>query len=146
MGLLRRSWARFLPYLFSIALVLISNIIIIMANKYLAFPISPELYSRVENVVAEVKNNSNKRQFALKVFQVISDLSDTGLDYYFIQSLKRAKIGRIKMIAVENAINVGKKAILSVGKGIIKAMNDEQLHVIAEVLEESVLSVPVVEA
>ena len=50
------------------------------------------------------------------------------------------------MIAVENAINVGKKAILSVGKGIIRAMNDEQLHVIAEVLEESVLSVPVVEA
>ena len=97
-----------------------------MANKYLAFPISPELYSRVENAVAEVKNNSNKRQFALKVFQVISDLSDTGLDYYFIQSLKRAKIGHIKMIAVENAINVGKKAILSVGKGIIKAMNDER--------------------
>jgi len=68
---------------------------------------------------------------------VVSDLSDEGLDYFFIQSLKRAGLGRIKMIAVENAIKIGKKAILTVGKGIIKAMTDEQLLIIGNVLEDA---------
>lgn len=111
-----------------------------MAQKYLGFPIPNELYNRVEEIVEEIKSSSNKKQHALKAFQVISDLSDVGLNYFFIESLKRAKIGRIKMMAVENAIKIGKKAILSVGKRIIKAMNDDQIHVIAEVLEESILS------
>jgi len=68
---------------------------------------------------------------------VISDLSDEGLDYFFIQSLKQARLGKIKMIAVENAIKVGKKAILTVGKKILKTMDDEQLLIIANVLENS---------
>ncbi|WMX12629.1 MULTISPECIES: hypothetical protein [unclassified Aureispira] len=108
-----------------------------MSQKYLGFPLSKELENRVQDVLLDLKNNHDRRQFALKLFQVISDLSDEGLDYYFIQSLKKAGLSKIKMIAVENAIKVGKKAILGVGKSIIKAMNDEQLLVIGSVLEDS---------
>ena len=108
-----------------------------MSQKYLGFPLSEGLENRVQEILADLKNNTNRRQFALKLFQVVSDLSDEGLDYFFIQSLKRAGLGRIKMIAVENAIKVGKKAILTVGKGILKAMNDEQLLIIGSVLEDS---------
>ena len=107
-----------------------------MANKYLGFPLSDALESRVLEVVNDMKTNTNRRQYALKLFQAISDLSDEGLDFFFVQSLKRAKIGKIKMIAVENAIKLNKKAILTVGKGIIKAMNDEQLLTIANVIED----------
>lgn len=110
-----------------------------MAHKYLGFPLSNELEARVLEVINEVKSTTKRRQYALKMFQVISDLSDVGLDYFFIQSLKRAGLGRIKMIAVENAIKIGKKAILTVGKKIIKGMNDDQLLVIANVLEESII-------
>ena len=80
-----------------------------MAQKYLGFPLSERLEARVMEVVNDVKTSTNRRQYALKLFQAISDLSDEGLDYYFIQSLKRAGLGRIKMIAVENAISIGKK-------------------------------------
>ncbi|BDS10781.1 hypothetical protein [Aureispira anguillae] len=109
-----------------------------MVQKYLGFPLSESLLNRVHEVIQDLKKDTNKRQHALRLFQAISDLSDEGLDYYFIQSLKRAGLGRIKMIAVENAIKVGKKAILTVGKGIIKAMTDEQLLIIATVIEESI--------
>jgi hypothetical protein len=108
-----------------------------MSQKYLGFPLSEGLDSRVQDILEDLKNNTNRRQFALKLFQVVSDLSDEGLDYFFIQSLKRAGLGRIKMIAVENAIKIGKKAILTVGKGIIKAMTDEQLLIIGNVLEDA---------
>jgi hypothetical protein len=108
-----------------------------MSQKYLGFPLTEGLEDRVQEILADLKNNTNRRQFSLKLFQVVSDLSDEGLDYFFIQSLKRAGLGRIKMIAVENAIKIGKKAILTVGKGILKAMSDEQLLIIGNVLEDS---------
>ena len=108
-----------------------------MANKYLVFPLSEALELRVVEVIQHVRSSTNKRQHALSLFQVISDLSDVGLDYYFIQSLKRAGLGKLKMIAIENAIRINKKAILTIGKGIIKAMNNEQLLIIANILEES---------
>lgn len=113
-----------------------------MSQKYLGFPISEGLENRVQEILSDLKNNTSRRQYALKLFQVVSDLSDEGLDYFFIQSLKRAGLGRIKMIAVENAIKVGKKAILTVGKGILKAMNDEQLLIIGNVLEDSLTTRP----
>jgi hypothetical protein len=108
-----------------------------MSQKYLGFPLSEGLENRVQEILLDLKGNTKRRQFSLKLFQVVSDLSDEGLDYFFIQSLKRAGLGRIKMIAVENAIKIGKKAILTVGKGIIKAMTDEQLLIIGNVLEDA---------
>ena len=77
---------------------------------------------------------------ALQLFQVINDLSDVGLNHFFVQSLRKAGIGKIKLIAVENAMMVGKKAIMTIGKGIIKAMDDKQLLTIAEFLESSLIS------
>lgn len=108
-----------------------------MAQKFLGFPLSDELTARVEEVIQDIKGTDDKRQYALKLFQAISDLSDVGLDFFFIQTLKKAGLGKIKMIAVETAIKTGKRAILTVGKQIVKGMPNEQLLVVAETLEES---------
>jgi len=110
-----------------------------MAQKYLAFPIPTDLEERVQTTIQLIKEADNKRQHALKLFQIINDLSEIGLNYFFVETLKRANLGRIKLIAVRNAIKVGKKAIMTVGKGIIKSMNNQQLETIATVLEESIL-------
>ncbi|MDC0231495.1 hypothetical protein OAK19_05970 [Aureispira] len=117
-----------------------------MTKKYLGFPLSSELEQRVEEVINDIQEASNKRQYALKLFQAINDLSDVGLDYYFIQSLRTAGLGKIKMIAIENAIKMNKKAILTIGKGIIKGMNDNQLLIIANIIESSITISPKVEA
>ncbi|MCP4441456.1 MAG: hypothetical protein GY810_21320 [Aureispira sp.] len=108
-----------------------------MAQKFLGFPLSDELAARVDEVVQDIKGSEDKRQYALKAFQVVSDLSDVGLNYFFIETLKKAGLGKIKMMAVEGAIKTGKRAILTVGKRIIKGMSNEQLLVIAETFEES---------
>ncbi len=106
-----------------------------MATTF-GFPVADELQHRIEDIVKEIRATNNKRQFALKAFQIVSDLSDVGLDYFFIQSLKRAKFGPIKIMAVENALKIGKKAVLTITKKIMKNMNDEQLAVVADLFEE----------
>ena len=117
-----------------------------MTKKYLGFPLSLELEQRVEEVINDIQTSSNKRQYALKLFQAINDLSGAGLNFFFIESLRSAGLGKIKMIAIENAIRLNKKAILTIGKGIIKSMNDNQLLIIANIIADSITVSPRVEA
>ncbi len=110
-----------------------------MAQNYFGFPVNDDLQTRMSSVIQKIQNSELKRPYALELFQVINDLSEAGLNYFFIDSLKKAGIGKIKMIAVENSLNMCKKAIMTVGKGIIKAMSDDQLHTIANFMEESLV-------
>jgi hypothetical protein len=109
-----------------------------MTKKYLGYPISDELLQRIEAIVEEFEQTDNRRPHALRFFQIVSDLSDEGFGFFFIESLRRADIGRLKLMAVENSLKVGKKAILSVAKRMLKNMNDDQLLVMAHILKESI--------
>jgi phosphoribosyl-dephospho-CoA transferase len=117
-----------------------------MPKMYIGFPLDSELEGRVIEVVKDIQTSEDKRQYALKIFQVVNDLTNVGLDYFFVQSLKKAKIGKIKMIAVEQATNIGRRAVMTIGKSLVKSLSDEQLLVIANVLEESILTRPNTEA
>lgn len=112
-----------------------------MPQQYLGFPISTDLHQRILILQEQVEAAENKRKHALQLFQIVSDLSDAGLNHYFIESLKKAEIGKIKLMAVENAIHVGKKAILTVGKQILKAMTSEQIGIITGVMVDSLLDI-----
>lgn len=109
-----------------------------MEQKYLGFPIPKEIEAKLYTVLEKVKSEEKKSKYAMDIYDVVVDLSDAGLDYFFMKPLEEAKIGRIKLRAIAFAIKTGKKGILSVGKGIIKAMNDEQISVIVRLLEQSI--------
>jgi hypothetical protein len=104
---------------------------------YLGFPLSEKLQKRLLSAVEKAENTSNKKQYAIELFEIIAELSDEGLDYFFIQSLRKAKIGALSLKAVEMALSTGKKAILTVGKTIIKGMSDEQLSVVVSLMRDS---------
>ena len=106
-------------------------------QKYLGFPIDPELLVRIEELIEIVKEAENKRKYALKIYGVITELSDSGLDYFFVQPLQRAKIGRLKLKAIKMALSTGTKSIFAVGKSIIKTMSNDQLMLIIDLFEES---------
>jgi len=111
-----------------------------MAQMYIGFPLDSELEGRVLEVVNDIQTSENKRQYALKLFQVVNDLTNVGLDYFFIKSLKKARIGKIKMIAVEKATNIGRKAVMTIGKSLVKSLSNEQLLIIANILDESIVA------
>lgn len=107
-------------------------------TKYLGYPVSEDLLQRIEDIVQEFEQTEERRPHALRFFQIVSDLSDEGFGFFFIESLRRAKIGRIKMMAVENSLKIGKKAILGVAKSMLKNMTNEQLLVMSRLLGESI--------
>lgn len=105
-----------------------------------SFPLTEALELRIKTLIEEVRATEQKRQYALKAFQIVSDLSDIGLDYFFVQTLKRAGFGRIKIMAIENALSIGKRAILTITKKMMKNMSDEQIAVIIDLFEECICS------
>lgn len=113
-----------------------------MAQKLLGFHISDAQYERLRTTLDKVNAASDKRPFAMELFAHIETLSDIGLDYFFVQPLRRAKIGGFTIKAVEVAMNLGKSGVLKLGKGIIKGMDSAQIAIIAEVLENSLTERP----
>jgi hypothetical protein len=111
-----------------------------MKEQYLGFPISDELYQRVVDLGEKVSAAENKRPYAIPIFEVVRDLSDAGVRYFFIESLQRANSGRLKVMAVENAIGIGKRAILGIGKQVLKGMSSEQIGTMMEMMTESLLT------
>ena len=106
--------------------------------NFLGFPIPDALYDQMLMVIESIQNANRKKQYAMDLFEIIEELSNEGLNFYFVESLKKAGLGKIKISLIENAINLNKKAILSIGKGIIKSMNDQQLLAIANILKEAI--------
>jgi hypothetical protein len=108
-----------------------------MRKKIFGFHISPELATRLQMLLDKVEAASDKRPFAMELFGIIEELADAGLAYFFIKPLKKAKIGGLTIKAVEMAMNMGKSAVLKIGKGVIKGMDNGQLAVVIEMLRES---------
>lgn len=106
--------------------------------NFLGFPIPNALYEQMLMVIESIQNANSKKQYAMDLFEIIEELSNEGLNFYFVESLKKAGLGKLKISLIENAINLNKKAILSIGKGIIKSMNDQQLLAIANILKEAI--------
>jgi hypothetical protein len=106
-------------------------------TKYLGFPLPKELEEKINTLLDNMRNAEDKTRYANDLYSVVQDLSNVGLDYFFIKPLKEVKIGMLKMKSIEMALSVGKSGILSVTKGILKALSSEQLEVVVRLFEES---------
>jgi hypothetical protein len=106
-------------------------------TKYLGFPLTPELENKTNTLMHNMRNTEDKTKYVNDLYSVIQDLSNVGLDYYFIQPLKTAKIGMLKMKSVEIALSAGKSGIFTVAKGILKSMDNKQLEIVMQLFEKS---------
>jgi len=109
-------------------------------NNLFGFEISPEAQQKIQDLLAKAANLVDKKPLAMEIYAIVEQLSGVGLDYFFIKPLKLAGIGGLKIKTVEVAMNMGKNAVLSIGKGILKAMSSEQLDVVLNLMRNSLVS------
>lgn len=115
-------------------------------DKYLGFLIPDDLRIKVEDLIEKMKNTDNKKQYAMDLYGIVVELSNVGLDYFFITPLQKAKIGMLKMKSIKIALNTGKRGIFTVAKGILRGMSNEQLSIVIQLFEESLTVRPDEEA
>ena len=109
-------------------------------NDLFGFEISPEAAQKIQKLLAKAADLTDKTPLAMEIYAIVEELSTVGLSYFFIQPLKLAGIGGLKIKTVEIAMNLGKNAVLSIGKGILKAMSSAQIEVVLNMLKNSYIN------
>lgn len=109
-----------------------------MPGKYLGFLIPEALEAKLLALLEKVKAAENKKVYAMDLFDVIVALSDEGLEYFFLEPLRRAKVGGLSFKLISGAISIGKKGIIAAGRGIVKGLDNQQLMIVVDLLETSI--------
>lgn len=107
----------------------------------IGFPIEEKLFNKAVEFVHAIEATDKPTKYANTLIDIIYEMTDVGLEYFFLESLRQAKIGKMSQGAIKMGLNSGKKAVLLVASKIIRSMNSEQMTSIAaymkNILEQS---------
>lgn len=101
-----------------------------------AFQISADLRRRAESVVETIRSDPDKKKHAPALVEVVLEMTDAGLHFYFLHPLERAGVGVVTRSAVDLAIGTAGRTLPMVVRKTIQSLNDEQILTIAEFLDE----------
>lgn len=107
----------------------------------IAFPISASLREEVAIIIDRFRTQGKTRDTVNKLTDIVIELTETGSEYLFVDSIKYAGASNFQIKAVHLALNTARKAIGMVGRQILKAMPESQLVKLMDFLEEIVLEV-----
>jgi len=102
---------------------------------HVAFPISDSVKDQAYEVIETMRKADHAHDHVNALTDVIIAMTEQGLEYLFLDSLKFAKVGKFHIQAVQMGVNGARKGLELVGKRALKAMSDEQLLGIANYME-----------
>ena len=108
----------------------------------LSFPLSEELRQQTLETLAKLRESSDCRKHIPLLSNLISDLTETGLEYYFVHSLKKAGVGLIGVSTAKLGIASTSKGIPVVMSKVVGLMSDKQLLAVADFIEEALIEEP----
>lgn len=100
-----------------------------------AFEISRELRGRVLQAVEEVRREPNDKANVGKLVDVVIELTDCGLEYFFLYSLEQAAVGLVTRKGVELALGAAGRTLPPVVRRTVRSLSEEQLLQIADFVE-----------
>jgi len=96
-------------------------------QPFLRFYHSQSLRTKTLAVLTSLEKAKDRTQYRAALADIVAELTDAGMEYYFLRPLKVAKAG----FFVEQSANIGIAAttgvLASVIRGIIGGMNNAQL-------------------
>ena len=108
----------------------------------LAFPLSEELRQQTLETLATLRESSDRKRHIPMLGDLISDLTEAGLEYYFVHSLKKAGVGLIGVSTAKLGIASTAKGIPVVITKVVGLMSNEQLRAVADFIEEALIEEP----
>lgn len=108
----------------------------------LAFPLSEELRLQTLETLAALRESSDPRRHIPMLGDLISDLTEAGLEYYFVDSLEKAGVGMIGVSTAKLGIASTAKGLPVVVTKVVKLMSDDQLLAVADFIEEALIEEP----
>lgn len=106
----------------------------------IGFPLTESLQTRITDFISTFENNDqNKKEVREMLFTLVKDMTDIGLDYFFLESIQFAKVGQISQSTVRVGLSSAKRGIFFVAGKIIRGLNEKQLGKIVQYLHNILL-------
>ena len=103
-----------------------------------AFEIDPTQYARVLGVVAALREDPADREVVGSLIDLVLDLTDTGLTYFFLHPLELVSVGAVRRKGAEVAIGTAGRVLPSVVRSTVGSMDEKQLLRLADFIEQMV--------
>jgi hypothetical protein len=107
-------------------------------SRTAAFEISEDQYDLVLETVQALRANPGDRVVVGSLIDLVLDLTDTGLSYFFLHPLELAGVGSLRRKGVEVAIGTAGRVLPSVVRSTVGSMSEDQLMKVADFMERMV--------
>jgi hypothetical protein len=101
-----------------------------VSKPFLRFHHSHELRVRTLEVLVAVENAEKATAYCGELTELVLELTDHGMDQYFLQSLKATKVNFVVQQSAALGLTGVQKMMGTVIRGIIGRMDDRQLLVV----------------
>jgi len=103
-----------------------------------AFEIDNAQHARILGVVAALRKDPADRGVVGDLIDLVLDLTDTGLSYFFLHPLELVGVGAIRRKGVEVALGTAGRVLPSVVRSTVRSMDENQLLQLADFIEQMV--------
>lgn len=108
----------------------------IKKNNHMAAPVKQEHSDLAQTIIGRIKNDQPSSQHLVDLTNLVIDLTDAGMKFYFIESLERLDVSSITMGVAKVGIGSTLKGMKMVITKVLKKLNDDQVLKLSEFLEE----------
>ncbi len=106
-------------------------------QSHIVAPIPDELRSRALYTVAELRNRGKADKQAIdQLFELIVEMTDSGLDFFFLEPLRRLNASSMLMGMARVGISSMLKGSKMVVHKVLKKLDDRSLAAILDFIEE----------
>ncbi len=107
------------------------------SQSHIVAPISNELRAKAEQTVTELRSRSKADKDAIEqLYNLIVELTENGLDFFFLEPLRRLRAGSMMMGMAKVGISSMLKGSKMVVHKVLKKLDDESLVSILDFIEE----------
>ncbi len=107
--------------------------------SYLKFPFSKATEDKIRSLITDMEQAEKKKVYSKDLAKVVNLLIDEGMDYYFINTLKRLKINAIVRKPFEIGINTSIKGLKVVSPKIFRTLSEKQFDEVIEIMKEMIV-------
>ncbi len=101
-----------------------------------AFQISPELMAEAQEALAAVREDPTHRPNVKALVEVLLELTDRGMDFYYMEPLRRARAGTMTASAARLGLAAASRGIPPIIRRVISSLDENQVLAIADFVDE----------
>ena len=103
---------------------------------YLRFHISEELYEKTIEVFNKLEHSEDPKQYRNELGSLVVELTNAGMDYFFIKPLELAKVGFMTQQSANFGFTAQRRVISPIIRKIIGGMDKNQLLIICSYIRQ----------